>query len=65
MTYYGVNFVLNSGLHSYGFSSGGQFWVAAYEIIETAFLLWMWTAYSRTAQPAFPPVTNETLASKR
>ncbi len=24
MTYYGVNFVLGQGLHSYGFSSGGQ-----------------------------------------
>lgn len=27
MAWYGVNFVLGAGLHSYGFSSGGQIWV--------------------------------------
>ena len=34
MTYYGVNFILASGLHSYGFSEGGQFWVLLYTLIE-------------------------------
>ena len=34
MTYYGVNFILASGLHSYGFSEGGQFYVLLYTLIE-------------------------------
>ncbi len=65
MTYYGVNFVLNSGLHSYGFSSGGQLWVAAYEIVETAFLVWMWFAYGRSGQAVLPPTAYEPVAGKR
>jgi len=34
MTYYGVNFVLAAGMHSYGFSEGGQFWLLAFTILE-------------------------------
>jgi cytochrome c-type biogenesis protein CcsB len=34
MTYYGVNFILAAGLHSYGFSEGGQFYVTLYAVIE-------------------------------
>ena len=36
MTYYGVNFVLDTGLHSYGFSEGGQFYALLYVVIEIA-----------------------------
>lgn len=38
MTWYGVNFILATGLHSYGFGAGGQGYVAAYLAIESAFL---------------------------
>jgi hypothetical protein len=34
MAWYGVNFVLGAGLHSYGFSAGGQGWVAAFCLLE-------------------------------
>lgn len=34
MTYYGVNYVLGTGLHSYGFGAGGIGWVLAYLVIE-------------------------------
>jgi len=34
MTYYGVNFLLGSGLHSYGFSEGGVMWFSIYLGIE-------------------------------
>ncbi len=34
MTYYGVNFLLGSGLHSYGFSEGGVFWFSVYLGLE-------------------------------
>ena len=38
MAWYGVNFVLGKGLHSYGFGSGGQSYVAAFALAELAFL---------------------------
>lgn len=34
MTYYGVNFVLGAGLHSYGFASGGLVWVLLFLALE-------------------------------
>jgi ABC-type transport system involved in cytochrome c biogenesis permease subunit len=38
MAWYGVNFVLGKGLHSYGFGSGGQSYVAGFALAEVAFL---------------------------
>jgi cytochrome c biogenesis factor len=40
MTWYGVNFVLGRGLHSYGFGSGGIVWIIYYLIFEVLFLTW-------------------------
>jgi cytochrome c-type biogenesis protein CcsB len=37
MAWYGVNFVLGAGLHSYGFGGGGQGWVYAAVILQLAF----------------------------
>jgi len=39
MTWYGVNFVLASGLHSYGFGSGGGKYVLLYLGLELLFLI--------------------------
>jgi hypothetical protein len=39
MAWYGVNFVLGAGLHSYGFGSGGLPLVAAFVGCEILFLL--------------------------
>jgi len=39
MAWYGVNFVLGKGLHSYGFGSGGQSYVATFALAEVAFIL--------------------------
>ncbi|MEW6236260.1 MAG: ABC transporter permease, partial [Candidatus Omnitrophota bacterium] len=39
MTWYGVNFVLASGLHSYGFGSGGGMYVLIYLGLELLFLV--------------------------
>jgi len=36
MTYYGVNFVLGAGLHSYGFAEGGTLYAVAYLVLELA-----------------------------
>ena len=38
MTWYGVNFVLGRGLHSYGRGTGGMSWVIYYLIFEALFL---------------------------
>jgi cytochrome c-type biogenesis protein CcsB len=40
MAWYGVNFVLGAGLHSYGFGTGGQGYVGIYVALEIAFVLW-------------------------
>ncbi|MBI1883460.1 MAG: cytochrome c biogenesis protein CcsA [Chlamydiae bacterium] len=39
MTYYGVNFILAAGLHSYGFGSGGVPYVIGYVLFETAIIM--------------------------
>ena len=42
MTWYGVNFVLGRGLHSYGFGAGGGQWMVGYLILEALFLTLAW-----------------------
>ncbi len=37
-TFYGVNYVMASGLHSYGFGSGGERWVATWAGVEILFV---------------------------
>jgi len=41
MAWYGVNFVLGVGLHSYGFSQGGQGTVAFLTLAQVSFVLWV------------------------
>lgn len=38
MTWYGVNFILGRGLHSYGFGAGGMIWITLYLVAETIFI---------------------------
>jgi cytochrome c-type biogenesis protein CcsB len=49
MAWYGVNYVLGTGLHSYGFGSGGTGWVAGFVGFE---LLVIVLAFSRKAHLA-------------
>jgi cytochrome c-type biogenesis protein CcsB len=51
MTYYGVNFVLAAGMHSYGFSEGGQFWLLAFTILELGVIA---IAFVRHRRPTAP-----------
>jgi cytochrome c-type biogenesis protein CcsB len=37
-TFYGVNYVMATGLHSYGFGSGGELWVGLWAAAEIVFL---------------------------
>jgi len=51
MAWYGVNFVLGKGLHSYGFGIGGEAYVASFVILDllfVAFAIWRY----RTSKPA-------------
>ena len=38
MAWYGVNFVLGVGLHSYGFSTGGQSTVALFVVLQLGYV---------------------------
>ena len=55
MAWYGVNFVLGKGLHSYGFGSGGQSYVAAFALAELVFLAF---ALLRHPRPALSPTVS-------
>ncbi len=50
MTWYGVNFVLGRGLHSYGRGSGGIVWVIYYLIAEALFLAWVAAKYPKRSK---------------
>jgi hypothetical protein len=45
MAWYGVNYVLGAGLHSYGFGTGGGGYVAAFVLFEMAFVTWTVARY--------------------
>jgi cytochrome c-type biogenesis protein CcsB len=50
MAWYGVNFVLGKGLHSYGFGIGGETYVATFVILDllfVAFAIWRYRASKR------------------
>jgi ABC-type transport system involved in cytochrome c biogenesis permease subunit len=57
MSWYGVNFVLGAGLHSYGFNTGGQGYVYTFVALQWAFVLVAWMIH-RGRQPR---PTQETL----
>jgi cytochrome c-type biogenesis protein CcsB len=48
-TWYGVNFVLGRGLHSYGSGSGGMEWVLYYLAAQTVFLIVLFLKKPRKA----------------
>ena len=57
MAWYGVNFILGVGLHSYGFASGGAPFVAAFVIAELSYVLgvsWVHWRRSLVLVPANP-----------
>jgi cytochrome c-type biogenesis protein CcsB len=52
MAWYGVNFILGVGLHSYGFGSGGLPGAIAFVSVEVAFvLLCVWRHYAIASKP--------------
>ena len=63
MAWYGVNFVLGVGLHSYGFGSGGLGYAVSFVVVELLFVavaVWAYRKQKRETQRldgAFPEVT--------
>ena len=52
MTYLGVNYVLGTGLHAYGFGNSPIVkWMVLVAAAETAFLVWGWAAHRRQPEP--------------
>jgi cytochrome c-type biogenesis protein CcsB len=50
MTYLGVNYVLGTGLHAYGFGNSPIVkWMVLIGVIEAAFLAWGWATHRRPA----------------
>jgi ABC-type transport system involved in cytochrome c biogenesis permease subunit len=45
MAWYGVNFVLGTGLHSYGFGTGGFVYVLGFVALELVFVGWSLASY--------------------
>ena len=42
MAWYGVNFILGAGLHSYGFGAGGMKWVLGFSTLQLITLAYAW-----------------------
>lgn len=58
MAWYGVNFVLGVGLHSYGFGTGGFGWAVAFVVAELAFVAY--AIYRKNTAPLLPvPIKKE------
>lgn len=49
MAWYGVNFVLGAGLHSYGFGAGGIEYVSGFVILHIIYVCYAWLVNARTA----------------
>ncbi|MBF0478233.1 MAG: cytochrome c biogenesis protein CcsA [Candidatus Omnitrophica bacterium] len=47
MTWYGVNFLLGRGLHSYGAGSGGLIWIIYFLLVEASFLFFVFARKAR------------------
>jgi cytochrome c-type biogenesis protein CcsB len=55
MAWYGVNFVLGKGLHSYGFGIGGETYVATFVVLDllfVAFAVWRYRKSKSSSAPA-------------
>ena len=64
MAWYGVNFVLGKGLHSYGFGIGGETYVATFIVLDllfVAFAIWRYRS-SKLAVPAVDEIDGERVA---
>ena len=64
MAWYGVNFVLGKGLHSYGFGLGGETYVVTFVIADLLFVAFAVWRY-RSTKPPRPPITPTAVSAER
>jgi ABC-type transport system involved in cytochrome c biogenesis permease subunit len=57
MSWYGVNFILGAGLHTYGFATGGLPYVAAFALAQLAYLA-LCTSIARRRRATSPQRTS-------
>ena len=57
MAWYGVNFVLGKGLHSYGFGLGGETYVVSFVIADLLFVALAIWRYRRSIKLSRPPAS--------
>jgi cytochrome c-type biogenesis protein CcsB len=63
MAWYGVNFVLGKGLHSYGFGIGGETYVATFVLADLLFVSFaVWRYRSSRAQAVIPSGAGDIVA---
>ncbi len=58
-SWYGVNFVLGVGLHSYGFGTGGQYEVGVIVLLNWAFLAAATVRYMRETRGSDPTIDED------
>jgi cytochrome c-type biogenesis protein CcsB len=67
MAWYGVNFVLGKGLHSYGFGLGGETYVVSFvvaDLLFVAFAIWRYRGTKSARPPGSPAVVaNDRVAA--
>ena len=54
MAWYGVNFVLGKGLHSYGFGVGGEIYVAIFVVLDLLFVAFAILRYRKSKRAVTP-----------
>lgn len=47
MSWYGVNFILGAGLHSYGFNTGGEVYIFSFTAVQLGYLIFAWLVYRK------------------
>ena len=63
MAWYGVNFVLGKGLHSYGFGLGGETYVVSFVVADLLFVaiaIWRY----RSTKPPRPPISPTAVSAE-
>jgi len=57
-TFHGVNYVMATGLHSYGFGSGGEAYVGLWAAIELVFLAICWVRHRAQVKAQQPSTAD-------
>jgi cytochrome c-type biogenesis protein CcsB len=65
MAWYGVNFVLGKGLHSYGFGLGGETYVVSFVVADLLFVAFACWRYKSSRKSPRPPASPTAIAAEQ